>query len=396
MDKIVTADYREKLYNDVWGNPLVEVAKVYEVSEGKIKKECIRLDIPLPPGGYWRKIKSGSKPYKARLPEVTWELKKYVYNYIIRYKDGIDDYTDEELDSEEELHLLKDKTKEFIKDVCFKLKVKAQLRNPNKYILEHKEEILYRKKRDKELNAYGSNLLLFRNSRTVENRRNRSVLPIEVLDCNINRVYRIFNAIVDALEELEGRINVGGYENKDEGCFIIMQSYFYFKFTEKNSKIVLKIDAKYGYGASLNESMEYKDNKEALLENQVGKIIYDMFVIANQFKAKGMLIDREMERRWEAEKKLQQLAKMREEELEKIKVLEQLALEYEKVQKIRIFIKAIELSLHKVDDTNKKIKTQEWINWAKEKVDWLDPLVEKEDKLLGKNKNIFDIIGKMN
>ena len=33
-----------------------------------------------------------------------------------------------------------------------------------------------------------------------------------------------------------------------------------------------------------------------------------------------------------------------------------------------------------------------WLQWARDKADWLDPLTAKEDKLLGKSKHIFELI----
>jgi hypothetical protein len=32
------------------------------------------------------------------------------------------------------------------------------------------------------------------------------------------------------------------------------------------------------------------------------------------------------------------------------------------------------------------------LKWARDKADWLDPLTEKEDDLLGKSKHIFELI----
>jgi hypothetical protein len=33
-----------------------------------------------------------------------------------------------------------------------------------------------------------------------------------------------------------------------------------------------------------------------------------------------------------------------------------------------------------------------WLKWARDKADWLDPLTEKDDELLGKSKHIFELI----
>lgn len=66
----VTADEREKLYNEVWTDPVTTVAKRYEMSDNGLRKHCKRLGIPLPPSGYWAKVKMGQKVQKAALPKV--------------------------------------------------------------------------------------------------------------------------------------------------------------------------------------------------------------------------------------------------------------------------------------------------------------------------------------
>ncbi|GIN59895.1 hypothetical protein J8TS2_42140 [Lederbergia ruris] len=33
-----------------------------------------------------------------------------------------------------------------------------------------------------------------------------------------------------------------------------------------------------------------------------------------------------------------------------------------------------------------------WLDWAKDKADWIDPLTEKEDGLLGKSVSLFEQI----
>ena len=44
---------REKLYEEVWKEPVIVVAKRYGVSEVALAKACRKLAVPLPPRGYW-------------------------------------------------------------------------------------------------------------------------------------------------------------------------------------------------------------------------------------------------------------------------------------------------------------------------------------------------------
>lgn len=65
---------REKLYEEVWSEPTSTVAKRYGVSDVALAKACRQLGIPLPPRGYWAKVKSG-KPVMER-PQLPPEPKK--------------------------------------------------------------------------------------------------------------------------------------------------------------------------------------------------------------------------------------------------------------------------------------------------------------------------------
>lgn len=50
---------REKLYTEVWSQPILDVARKYGVSDVAIGKTCKRLQIPLPGRGYWAKVSAG-------------------------------------------------------------------------------------------------------------------------------------------------------------------------------------------------------------------------------------------------------------------------------------------------------------------------------------------------
>ena len=56
---------REKLYDEVWSKPAMHVAASYGFSGVFLGKICRKLLIPVPPRGYWARVRSG---YKARRP----------------------------------------------------------------------------------------------------------------------------------------------------------------------------------------------------------------------------------------------------------------------------------------------------------------------------------------
>jgi hypothetical protein len=52
---------REKLYEEVWKEPVLVVANRYGVSNVALAKACRKLAVPLPPRGYWAKVQAGRK-----------------------------------------------------------------------------------------------------------------------------------------------------------------------------------------------------------------------------------------------------------------------------------------------------------------------------------------------
>jgi hypothetical protein len=52
---------RQKLYDEVWSDPVSIVAQRYGLSDVGLAKICRKLRIPLPGRGYWAKVKVGKK-----------------------------------------------------------------------------------------------------------------------------------------------------------------------------------------------------------------------------------------------------------------------------------------------------------------------------------------------
>ena len=60
---------RAKLYQEVWAEPMITVAKRYEVSSSFLGRVCERLKVPRPPRGYWAQLKVGradNRPHSRR------------------------------------------------------------------------------------------------------------------------------------------------------------------------------------------------------------------------------------------------------------------------------------------------------------------------------------------
>lgn len=69
---------RRQLYDLVWSKPVVSLAKEYGFSDVGFAKICRRHNIPLPPRGYWAKVKAGLQVARPPLPNPHREGPVYV------------------------------------------------------------------------------------------------------------------------------------------------------------------------------------------------------------------------------------------------------------------------------------------------------------------------------
>lgn len=69
---------REKLYDEIWTEPITKVSKRYGVSDSYLVRVLKSLNIPRPPRGYWATVAAGIHPEKPLLPvaklgdAITW------------------------------------------------------------------------------------------------------------------------------------------------------------------------------------------------------------------------------------------------------------------------------------------------------------------------------------
>jgi hypothetical protein len=233
-------------------------------------------------------------------------------------------------------------------------------------------------------------------------------MPINVSEPNINRTYRILDTLINTLEEMEGSTQVKvqySEQKKDEAYFAIMYSSFYFeikedarkKLSSKNNSeshpcLVLSMSVRSGYFSNEHTKLEYKDKDNEPLEAQVGKILFDMFVIANKRRGLEEIRSRKEKKVWDEQERQFRLEQMRKGQLGQLKLLEQNSSDWYKAEQIRRFADCLEGKINEVTNEEKREKLFRWLKWARDKADWLDPLTAKEDKLLGKNKHIFELI----
>jgi len=60
---------RQQLYGLVWSSPITSVAKTFGVSDVALAKVCKKAGIPIPPRGYWARLKANRHVLAAPLPQ---------------------------------------------------------------------------------------------------------------------------------------------------------------------------------------------------------------------------------------------------------------------------------------------------------------------------------------
>jgi hypothetical protein len=59
---------RAALFERVWSEPVSKLAEEWGISGPGLAKACRRLQIPVPPRGYWAKLEAGQRVRRPRLP----------------------------------------------------------------------------------------------------------------------------------------------------------------------------------------------------------------------------------------------------------------------------------------------------------------------------------------
>ncbi|MDI6049402.1 hypothetical protein QLS31_06140 [Flavobacterium sp. XS2P24] len=132
---------------------------------------------------------------------------------------------------------------------------------------------------------------------------------------------------------------------------------------------------------------EWRDGK-LKIEEQLAKILTKLEIDAQEIKIRE---EESRIRRLKYDEELrikQELEQRKQLELANFKFLLANAERLDKVTKLRNYIKTVEDNAAANNSNDPELRN--WINWAKDKIDWYDPLVRKEDKLLN-NKDIEEL-----
>lgn len=355
---------RKELYDLVWSKPLTTLAKELNFDAYNLRKICKQHNIPLPQSGHWQKIKHNKKVSKIIFP-VDVEKDKTIILFLdenghVAYnpQGKVKSKLKTEIETSKELSL----------------KVPDKLSKPHKYIIATKEYHKAVKIRNKSRNW----------SMKIDK---ADVLSISVSDGLFPRALRFMDTLVKVIEKRGYSFNTS---NRTE--IVIQDQTYNIRLTEKNRRVKRETDTSWdefdlvltgNLCLKLDRSYpikEWSDTKTTVLEDKLADILVWIELKAKEDKERQIENAIRREKQEKNRKKEEELQKQKEQELSKFKELFSMATRWHKAEYLRDFIKEIESNDLKLQFQNEVIN--DTIQWAKEKADWYDPLIEKEVKLL--------------
>lgn len=379
---------REKLYEEVWEKPVVQVAAAYGVSDVMIHKICKSLDIPVPPRGYWARVRAGEKIKKAHLPA------KEGANQIVGYKT----YKETKVIKEQSLDFLPEDKRQKVLLIAEQIRLTDDKEKLHKKIREYHTKVREWNKNDrKEEKAQKG----FKNYST-----SPPFLAGVISSVTLPRIHRILDTLYRQIEMLGGTVNddlsltirnenvtLKIFEGQDEVKHELTrqeaQELVVYEDAIRHKKWASKPNIrKYDYifngklKISILNNKYFRDSEKVKIESRLGYMLIDLYEQSEVVKKKREA-DEEMQRKREEELRLrEERENLYSEEVDKTAALTNIAQDYEIACKIRAYIEALELKSDLSDDG-----TAEWIDWAKKKADWFDPIIARDDEVFGRREH---------
>lgn len=353
---------RKELYDLVWSKPVFQIIKEYSISNSTFKALCKDNYIPLPKNGHWQKIKHNKKVIVMPLPELDKEQGEICLKEDLKPLSKLNELVraiknDESLPLKVPENFNKTdaiivRTKRYYNAVA-KTKYPREVDKPKEYVFTiqvskslEKRAYLFADTFIKLMKARGHDFINVTDSEYTSGNGDKLVVFGEYYNIRIREPdYRIM---------------------EDHPTYSWKEAKYY-----PTGKLMLKLDDLHDYA--------WTDTKNQLLEYKLPNILAYL-----ELRAKREIKERIEREIWHKEYKRKQkieegLKAKREKELEAFKSVINHSSRWQKAMDLRNYIVAVEnnaIENNRMDDDLKK-----WLLWVKDKADWYDPLIEKEDEL---------------
>ncbi len=362
---------REELYELVWSNPVVQIAKQFGISDVGLAKICKKLNIPRPGLGYWAKKQNGKRVRRKPLPKLnhgdpdSYTLKNSSNPDLHKIKETLDEHKNNE-----------SRRKNLVA-------VKSALRNPHPLVEQAKAK----------LNSHYTDQY-----NRVTGRFH--CLDVSVGKSNVHRAMLIMDALLKGLEARGYPVSLVG-EYGDSTCVTIEGEEVHFGLIEQSKKVekppsdkeeendyfykswehiptgILTLRVK-GYRAG---QKSISDGKKQRLEDCLNNFI--LLLIQSALLQKEH--SRKMEIWWEEQeqerlrKEETQLQKAQEER--KVEQLFDNALLWNKCTLVRDYVSAIKKHIQENSEHVEQLSELEsWVSWADQQVESLESMLLQPHK----------------
>lgn len=364
---------RDKLYEEVWTDPVTVVAKRYGVSDVAIHKACKRLKVPVPPRGYWAKLRAGHTVTREPLPPS--EGPKPVQRLVAarpRRQPAIDPAT--------RLGYLPEDERAKILAICTTVKVADRLTNPHALIEQDRQARDEQKQweRESKKSARGS-LGYYTSSPPYPYHLNEKMLLIPGPDDMQPRVYRLLNTLFHTIESCGGSVRLE--PNKRHLHVTLLGEPMEIRLKAQADGLSLVIEE---YHAPRKN---WRDTRHKKVEDEIGSFVLGLFDCAAILRDLREKREREEQQRRLTEQQRRERARKQQQELIRYQALEHTAMDWQKARILEGYLAALEQQAANETDEQKRAAMLRKIAWGQEKLAWLDPLISRPDPILGKRQH---------
>lgn len=379
---------RQKLYEEVWAKPVVQIAVQYGVSDVAIHKVCKSLQIPVPPRGYWAKLRAGEKMSKPPLPDIKGMAEKTGPRTFTGIK-----CTEE---SQEVLSFLNESDREKVLLAAEQIQMSAENTHLHKKIMAYRSVIKEWNKNDKKPEGA---------QREYKNYSSRPPFLAGVISTEaLPRVFRILDSLFRQVESLGGTVNDDlslKIRNEtvqleiSEGQDIIdhvmtreeTQALLIYKDAKRRNSWASEPQIRkhdYIFNGHLRicirEHRYFRDSDKNNVESRLGEMLIELYEESEVVRKKRMAREEAERKRLEEERLREERRNRYNEEVDKTMALLNMVQDHDMACKIRAFAAALETD-------NMDEKTAKFIDWAMKKADWFDPIIARTDEVLGKREH---------
>lgn len=372
---------REKLYEEVWAEPITVIAARYNLSDVGMAKACRRLNIPLPGRGYWARIRAGQSIKKIPLPAIPENSCSFV---------EVTQMSDLEVSEK-----LADKAKKQATPIEI-IKVDEVLIDPHPLIKAAQKRL--------SLKTGWSDERGIRKAPT-------EIVNIAVTQGSLDRALRIMDALVKKLVSRGVAISIDSSRGETMLAFDGVKFPLSISEQIKRTDHVItpdeqsKLDRqakrttwspnysylylpRYDYHptGSLTITVGHwparncRDTTNTTLEERLGEVVNNVFEVARIVKERELEMARAAEERRLAAERYELISQRQEKETEAFEELESAANDFERSRRILAYVLAVEQ--HALDAGSMTSDLKNWIEWARQKAAWLNPVNEISDLIL--------------